>query len=75
MLNASSAHLFYCGFSHWFWKALWPQQSQTVSAQQGLLTFWQEVSSVAGYEPLSSSLALLLAEELQVGIKWRGKRL
>lgn len=39
------------------------------------VTFWLEVPLVAGCELLSSSLALLLAEELQGAIKWRGKEL
>lgn len=44
-------------------------------AQQGLLTFWQEVPLVAGCELLAPSLALLLAGELQGAIKCRGKKL
>lgn len=75
MLNGSSAHLWHCGFPRCFWKELWPQQSQTGSAQQGLLTFWQEVPLATGCELLSSSPVLLLAEELQGAIKWRGKGL
>lgn len=63
MFNGSSAHLCHCAFPLCFWKAPWPQQSQTVPAQQGLLTFWQEEPLVPGCELLSSSLALKNCKE------------